>query len=332
MKKIAGIIILCSIVGYLYGFVKITLTIAPYTEPAAFRALSILDQRDALSDLVGLYSFARVLEFLRTVYPLEDPSVHGVGHVLGEVAYMQYGYDAFAQCDNIFNYGCYHGVVDMAIRIQGKDDMLMQNLWNTCVNGMSDSGPCLHPLGHASTILAQYDILEAFGRCDSLFTDPQYARECWNGAMMEYINRSSPGAPNASYGDPNDPYYPCDTYPERYKGACVSMHAHYLFSVWGNDVGKLLSFCLSYPHNLRQECTREAGIEAAETYFLRADETVRVCKEDARYSTDCLMGAATRYGSAGQFDKANMQCEAIDENDLQQACYQRIKDSIIEEK
>ncbi len=236
IKKTFALVVI-FLLGLCIGMTRFILAYQAYTNVLAFPTLSVLEMREHTRWLVEHRPFHEVKNYFLSVYPAEEPASHGVGHLLGEEAYRMYGTKAFGMCDPIFNYGCYHGVVDMAIRLLGPNEQLINDLKLACDKNLEQASACIHPLGHASTVVSGYDIEKAFWYCDQLYPEPKVAFSCWNGAMMEYINRSAPNAPQSQYGRINDPYYPCNTLPTKYEASCVSMHVSFLKAIWNEDFG-----------------------------------------------------------------------------------------------
>ncbi len=314
------------IVSVLAGGMRWMIFLQTYDNPEAFRNLHGSEVRSVLKKMVDMQKFDDVKKFLHMVYPVEDPSTHGVGHILGEVAYAKYGAKAFGLCDAMFNYGCYHGVVDMAIRTHGIHESLARDLRDACAREMKDPSPCIHPLGHASTILTQYNALAAFHLCDSLYPDPRVAFSCWNGAMMEYINRSAPNAPLEVYGNPNDPYFPCNTFPSAYEASCVSMHVSYLLSLWGHDFPKLLRYCLTYHQSeTKAQCVDAVGTLIGQAYFTTPEAIAAVCSPAGASKGNCITGASVPFTNARQKDTAQHVCDSLDDVVDKTACYSRVE-------
>lgn len=297
-----------------------------HKDPRVFRAQSSSDTRRVLSKMIRMQQFEKVKALLRSVYPKEEPVTHGVGHILGEEAYRVYGAKAFGLCDSIFNFGCFHGVVDMAIRTHGLHMSLAKDLFDACEKEMNDPSPCIHPIGHASTILTEYNALEAFHLCDMLYAESKVAFSCWNGAMMEYINRSAPNAPNIPYGDPNNVNAPCDIIPPKYVSSCVSMHVSYLESLWQHDFSKIFQYCLNQADgDVIDNCVDATGSLIAQAYFLEPQRIIAMCEHAYTKKSVCLMGAIVPLVSAKQADVANQLCDRMSEKNIQEACHLRVQ-------
>lgn len=319
-------IFLIFLLGVLYGGIQWILFFQPFLAPHAFDGLEISEQRRALTKMVQYMKFSDVLKTFWRIYPEQEPYTHGLGHLLGEVAYKKYKESAFVFCDTIFNYGCYHGVVDMAIKTHGPKRDLARNIWETCEKEMPDPSPCIHPIGHITTITTQYDALEAFKMCDQIYPESKVAESCWQGAMMEYITRSSPGAPQQSYGNPKDPYYPCNTFPQKYEASCVRMHVNYLEGGFHYSYGSLVAYCLSFVDtDTIDACINEVGDMAGQAYFFDPEKAIAVCRPAGTYEFSCVMGVLSPFVRGGQRVQAESACLSLDGSE-QRTCYDKIED------
>jgi hypothetical protein len=316
------VIVLC--VGIVTGVFRWVVFYQGYLEPNSFRSLDIGKMRKTLVRIIQVQPFSSVNRTLHRIYPVEGPDTHSVGHILGEEAYKKYAEQAFGLCDTIFNYGCYHGVVDMAIRVHGPDESLIKKLYESCERTMVDSGPCIHPLGHAATIIAQYNILRAFDICDEVYPDSKVAFSCWQGAMMEYINRASLAAPNEPYGDPNDLYYPCSTFHQKYMAACVSSHVSYVSLALAKDYKKILDYCHSYQDfEVQSRCIDAVGTLMGQEYFSKPELIIDICSYAGMYQETCTLGAVVPFAVAKKRESVILLCDTLKEGEVKNACYHR---------
>lgn len=325
MKKKFILLFLVLLSGILYGALRWETFIQTYEDPQNFTQLTAGDMRIVLRRMIAHEPFDRVLGYLRFVYPAEGPQTHGIGHILGEEAYRVYKERAFGLCDPIFNFGCYHGVVDMAIRTKGLMVSLPRELFDACRATLKDPSPCIHPLGHAAAIVSRYDAIAAFRICDGLYPDPKVALSCWNGVMMEDINRSSPSAPKDPYGDPNNPYFPCDTFPSKYEASCVGMHVSYLQSIWGFDFRRLTGYCQHYSADETvHQCLDALGALAAQTYFSSTSDIIGACAWSGDKTPLCIDGAVVPLVSAHHNDAATALCQSLQDPAEVRICTERI--------
>ena len=318
-------ILLIFLCGGLFGGLRFISTYQTYTDMSIFPTLTAVAMRKAIRWLVNTRPFGETKTFLLAVYPSEEPISHGVGHLLGEEVYRHYKNRAFSLCDPLFNYGCYHGVVDMAIRMAGPDERLVFELKKSCDEYLTDAGPCIHPLGHASAIVSSYDVVKAFALCDQMYTDSKVAFSCWNGAMMEYINRSAPNAPQVDYGHADDPYFPCNTFPKKYESSCVSMHTSYLKTIWNEDFGRVIRYCQTYASlDTRTHCVDAIGSIIGQKFFNDPTQAITSCKSAGRDIAWCLNGVNVPYLAAHKLQDARIVCAALSERLDREACETQI--------
>jgi hypothetical protein len=321
-KKVYIIIIGLFFLGVVVGAARWVALYTTYVD--TFSGAPIAQQRKVLATMLAKQSPPAVLHFLRFIYPNEEPITHGIGHLLGEELYRIYGAYAFGTCDAIFNYGCFHGVVDMAIKLNGIQRSLVDTLYEACEKTMNDPSACIHPLGHASVIVTRYNALDAFALCDKLYPEPKVAFSCWNGVMMEYINRASPTAPSAVYGDPNNPQSPCDRLPKKYESSCVSQHTSYLWSIWEGDTNKLLRFCSQYREETMIACVDAVGAHIAQDNFDDNEAIVAACGYIPANRDTCLQGAVVPLAVAGKRISARVLCDHMSGPAQKDVCVRRL--------
>lgn len=255
----------------------------------------------ALKDMVYKQEFPVVISELKNAFPKEYPWMHEeIGHILGEYAYMRYGMKAFAMCDPFYDMGCYHGVIEAAARVSGYAPDLYTKLQQACENSMPSYRDCTHPMGHAATILASYDVVAALHRCDASYTDHNDAFECWDGATMEYNSGLHSASLSANLNDPNvnvnDPHFPCNTYPAKYEGACVRQRLNFLAQQWQFNFPRMFQYCVSYasPDTITS-CADTIGELAAKKYFDNRLQSVTACGGAGNLHDACVLGIIRTY-------------------------------------
>jgi hypothetical protein len=324
MRVTQKTLLLSLILGFILGISQGMQTHALF-DSEFFRSVPIGEQKVMLFDMLRQRSFRDVADFLKKTYPKEEPNTHSIGHILGEVSYEQYKEKSFALCDTMFNYGCYHGIVSMAIRMHGPDVSLPMRLWQACKDEMDNPDACIHPLGHASTIITHYDINKAFELCNSLYSNSGSASSCWQGAMMEYMDRSAPGAPTDEYGNPHDIYFPCNTFSLQYEASCVRMHIHYLANRLGYDFRALEIYCRSFRNQetIRQ-CMEERGVMASQAHFEDIEKVIDICSTTV-YKHMCIRGAVMPFAIA-QNKQANRLCNELENIIEKEECLVRVNE------
>lgn len=128
---------------------------------------------------------------------------HVLTHAIGINAYSpgETFTDAFEECTEVFQSGCYHGVVQAYFLATGEPDA--EKVAGLCEPYEADPADrwllfqCLHGLGHGLTMYYGHHLLMALDGCDLLTTDWN-RNSCYGGAFMEnVVNAINPHHPAA---------------------------------------------------------------------------------------------------------------------------------------
>jgi hypothetical protein len=216
---------------------------------------------------------------------------HQMAHALGRDAVVQHGGDAsiIRECRPSFASGCYHGVVEAALRHAGRIDMAQ--LEHLCVSMDGPGGPapgfeCLHGLGHGVLGAVDRDLAATLRHCDALST-ARRAASCHSGAFMEAITGAlgppmahemhAHAADHAHAGarplaiDPADPYSPCDAYQDPYATSCWLFQGYVILRANAFDAGRALRVCDGAPDGRAARCYESIGHQVM-GLFQRGDE------------------------------------------------------------
>jgi hypothetical protein len=204
---------------------------------------------------------------------------HQMAHALGRDAVAQHGGNAsiIKECRPSFASGCYHGVVEAAVRHEGRIDMAQ--LERLCVSMDEFRGPgpgfeCLHGLGHGVLGAVDGDLATALQHCDALST-VRRAASCHSGAFMEAITRAmapptahemhahagdrAHGAAQPLVVNPADPYSPCDAYNDPYATSCWLFQGYVILRANAFDAGRALRICDGAPNGRVARCYESIG-------------------------------------------------------------------------
>ena len=204
---------------------------------------------------------------------------HQMAHALGRDAVARRGGDAsiIRECRPSFASGCYHGVVEAAVRHEGRIDMAQ--LERLCVSMDESGGPapgfeCLHGLGHGVLGAVARDLPTTLRHCDALST-PRRAASCHSGAFMEAItgamgppmaHEMHAHVPDHAHGaahplavDPADPYSPCDAYHDPYATSCWLFQGYVILRANAFDAGRALRVCDGAPDGRAARCYESIG-------------------------------------------------------------------------
>lgn len=146
----------------------------------------------------GLSDALRLLEAIGSVDPEVERSGHMYVHGIGITAYQNNPNwdETFEQCTELFQSGCYHGVIQARFMEMG--EVTAQDINDLCAGYKDDAADrfvlfqCLHGLGHGLTMLYGHDLPVALESCDYLTTDWD-RQSCYGGGFMENImNATNP--------------------------------------------------------------------------------------------------------------------------------------------
>jgi hypothetical protein len=253
---------------------------------------------------------------------------HGIAHAVGRYAIQNNGYDAdvFGECREIFQSGCYHGVLEAYF--EGKPDVNAATVAGLCGSMVSDGRPpieaveCAHGLGHGLTVRFDFDLAEALDRCGYL--EWEMAREeCFDGVFME--NAVHGAQPRVAGGDPqhgdtevkrgsggdgmpmsghttdrtyrgmfrpDDPTYPCGEFDQRYQRACWAYQYMTVLRLNRNDVLAAFGVCDGAPPEGTAACYLGLGKRVGWEHEDSDPQIVETCGAGKReHLDDCLQGA-----------------------------------------
>ncbi len=146
----------------------------------------------------GVSDALRLLEAIGTVDPEVERTGHMYVHGIGITAYQNNPNweETFEQCTELYQSGCYHGVIQALFMEMG--EVTGQDINELCARYEGDGGDrfvlfqCLHGLGHGLTMLYGHDLPLALEGCDFLASDWN-RQSCYGGGFMENImNATNP--------------------------------------------------------------------------------------------------------------------------------------------
>jgi hypothetical protein len=249
------------------------------------------------------------------------PAGHQLAHALGRDAVAVRGGDAevIRECRAVFASGCYHGVVEAALRSSGRIDM--PGLERLCIGLAINGGPapgfeCLHGLGHGVLGARGGDLEAALRDCDALST-ARRARYCHLGAFMEAVNAAANGAHQGHHMgltiDSADPYSPCRAFGDPYASSCWLFQGYLILRANGFDAARALAVCDTAPDGRAARCYEGVGhqltglFQRGDAWIVeqcgrgRADLAPR-CAAGATFALDAMDwsgGRAARFCAAG---------------------------------
>ncbi len=224
---------------------------------------------------------------------------HREAHLIGRLAYEQFGANIFAEGDASCHSGFYHGALEAFLAEQGTNN-LAKNVEDVC-----DAFPtlfgrfeCLHGIGHGLMAYEDYDLPQTLRTCDLLATD--YDRgSCYGGVFMENIVAAQgfgaiPGH-DTKWAN-NNPHFPCNAIDQSHgvQFQCYQMQTSWMLTLFAYDFDRVAPECLSAPANMIPVCFKSFGRDAA-GHTLRNPQKIRdICEkvpQDADYYRQCVIGA-----------------------------------------
>ena len=104
---------------------------------------------------------------LKSHFTKNEPQAHEFTHIVGNAAVEQLDIDGIKICDNLYNYGCFHGFMQVYLKKHGVASV--KNMEEVCRGlGEVHAPSCLHGIGHGLMMEAYYDLSEALDNCQIL--------------------------------------------------------------------------------------------------------------------------------------------------------------------
>lgn len=173
---------------------------------------------------------------------------HLVVHQIGFYAYQKYGIDSILKCKDYFLYACYHGTIIEAASDQGFE--AITKMTDRCKASSVRYFQCVHAAGHSILAIWNYDLPEALKTCDELYESqsqfPEALSSCHNGAFMENlfgVHDWGEGKEQKRDWLSEDPYFPCNSFGEKYQKGCWLNQAARIYQMNQGDIQKTSEAC-----------------------------------------------------------------------------------------
>jgi hypothetical protein len=272
---------------------------------------------------------------------------HNYAHELGRTAFRQYGSarDAFSRCRELFQSGCYHGVLEAHFDANPQlDPVAIAGLCDATVGAGSALAlrfQCVHGLGHGLTAHADHDLFKALTHCDFLRTDWD-RRSCYGGAFMENIifaqaqarggdgqQHSHGGGEHQVHVRPDDPLYPCNTVADKYRPECYQMQTSIVLWLNGTDYAGAFRTCETAPSEYVATCYQSLGRDISGNTLRNTEQSLQLCGLGAiPYKPHCYVGAVKNFiDVTWQTDQASDFCRRAPV-EAKPACYGAIGEQV----
>jgi hypothetical protein len=283
-------------------------------------------------DIAELFVIAReegareALERLE-ILAVRDSAIRDMGHTLAHglgrfvVAQRQGDPAVYADCLEIFQAGCNHGVMEayFASPRAASADAVMPTSLDTLCRTITRAGAatlvgleCAHGMGHGLVARYHGNVRSALGACDHL-TNPDARRECHDGVFMENAVRGT-ASPDVRVGDAaveagvsahqhevdplvrrGDPAFPCNAVDERYRAACWTYQPIIVAETARGEVDALVRTCEGAPAEFTDECFRGIGKQGS-GWWEDQERVAELCERvPAAGRSECVAGAVESY-------------------------------------
>lgn len=270
-------------------------------------------------ELSGLPAAIEALDSLAAVDSEVRRLGHNYAHALGLAAFTtpdEVG-EVFSQCTEIFQSGCYHGVIQSYFEnyssVHG-DHLEAGALDALCADQRSDPSQqwllfqCVHGLGHGLMMVYGNHLPSSLEGCD-LLSAPWEREVCYGAVFMENVvlvttPQDAFGRPEEASGsaetmavadehaghamamadrpefpgiDRDRPLYPCTDLPDRYAQACYQMQTSAILHFNGRDIAETGRVCMTAPEVFRSTCIQSLGRDVSALTVQDNSKALRMC-------------------------------------------------------
>ena len=273
---------------------------------------------------------------------------HDYSHVIGINAWAP-GKDigeVYLQCNELFQSGCYHGVIQAFFAYEGTDSARVVRLCRDHP-GMADNAwlhfQCVHGIGHGLLQNFAMNLPRALAGCDMLgnYFDSE---SCYGGAFMEFIvggrgqshHVNTPGmdhgamardsSPPFKVRDRSDPLYPCSVLGDRYQRSCYGMQAGLIVETAGLDFARVAQVCDSAPEPMRPVCYQGIGTYVSGVVVRDPRQAIRQCNLGSpRFRPWCFVGVVKNFiDVTAKPDDGVAFCRMLGPPDVASACWRAV--------
>ena len=279
----------------------------------------------ALYSYVRKYGAAKTIQYLHELQS-DFGDCHSTAHSAGRFAYEVFESQAFQTCSAECHSGCYHGATEAYFRDHGTAN-LADDLAIICSSSLNPffSHQCFHGVGHGLMAFSDYELFEALTNCDLL---TEGVESCYSGVYMEnVVGGLSPTIGHFTDYLSDDPHFPCNIVPDKYKNACYFYQTSRMVQLFGGDFSKVAGACADADERYQQACFESMGRDVGGMNLDNNVEAISDCQTipagDPRIW--CLNGAVqnTFWDPAGQ-DVALDFCSRLDVPSEKQSCFDTI--------
>ena len=258
---------------------------------------------------------------------------HDLTHVVGINAWTP-GKDigeVYSSCTGLYQSGCYHGVVQAYLDINGTDSATVYGVCNQIKPAVFDMWlrfQCVHGIGHGLVNALNHHLVKALKGCDWL-VNTWDAQSCYGGAFMEFIvegrgqahhphkshapqptdvaaasgehdhgehDHPVAGADSFAIRDKTDPLYPCTAIDTKYQLSCYGMQAGVIIEMTGPDFGKIAAACDEAPGSMKPSCYQGIGTYVSGYTVRSPEKSIALCaKGNEALQAWCYVGVVKNF-------------------------------------
>ncbi len=261
-------------------------------DPSRLSEFSPADQYKFVGELIQKRGIDFAWNYLKSI-SLGEKVDHYLAHYVGVYIYEKYGINGASICDEAKSFGCYHAIMELFLSTHGLSRDNIYKVRDICFEkAAAEKGfqSCLHGLGHALLTSERYSLPDSLRDCDLLSNGEE--KPCWLGVFMEHWLE----APNGVYSK-DDPWYPCDTLPEKYKSVCVSRLPRALYARLGFNFQQVAEVCMGADDkNIEHLCLSGIAYGTSRKFWNKPEIIQKRCDsiEEERARTYCVTGAASQ--------------------------------------
>ena len=258
-------------------------------------------------------------------------NVHDYAHTIGNKAYEKFGINGIKICDPAFAFGCFHGVTEAMLVIEGLESM--QSIETECLRifpseqSQNYTG-CIHGAGHGVYEFEHKNLKKALADCD-IITEP-YRQYCYDGVFME-----NSFTPESKIFDEKNPWKFCTDLPLIYHRNCARYQSQVFLGQSGtiDSVSMVGKNCgLGSTILLRETCFESLGYYIAQSTLGVPAEILKSCEKmpNKEGREICIKGGAieTIFQRYGDFkNSADKLCRSLTEPKRTE-CLENIKNMI----
>jgi hypothetical protein len=306
-----------------------------------------------LVPVVQRFGASRALTVLELLAP-QDSDVasegHAYAHAIGVTAFDAHPeiQTSFPACREIFQSGCYHGVIQAYFMRAASDDS--DAVRGVCAPWVVPNVygwlrfQCTHGLGHGLTMMFDHHLPTALRRCDFL-SDSWDRDSCYGGAFMENIMDATqpkdpmfmrhamttrvPG-PKFKQIDQKDLAYPCSVLAARYQSSCWVNQVSIIEYFAKGNVKTTSDGCERAPAAYVHLCFIGLGTDLNGYTLGNNDSTLAMCgRASERGRPWCYVGVAKNIVEVGaQHEKGLAFCRRVPGQAARQRCYEGVGEEI----